>query len=472
MDEDRFAEAGGLTTALRLLPVAAAHLRQEHRCRGPRRRLLRHQARALHALRQWAAEHSPFYRAFHRGLHQQPLHRLPVLDKATLMQEFDRVLTHRGLNLAGLQDHLDAGVTNGRYLGRYVVLSSSGSTGLRGIFVFDRREWIEALAAITRPLAWSGAPRPWTRPRTAFIASTQPWHYSHRVAHDLANPLAPSLACDAAWPLATLVQRLNAWQPQVLALYPSVLATLAEEQRAGRLRITPKHIGTSAEVMPESLRERVRTAFGLEVFDTYGATELAPVATQCEHGYLHLLEDRALVEVVDQRGDPVPTGETGEQLLLTVFDRRTQPLIRYALNDRVRELPGICPCGRHLRRLAVVEGRREESLSLPSAAGGAPVELHPNLLHAAMERVACVGWQVRQIDLADEAGRPSPRIEVLLVGSYDAASAAAVEAVLQALVAQHGAISVPLQARWVDALPRGLSGKAPLVVRQSAGAGR
>jgi len=42
-----------------------------------------------------------------------------------------------------------------------------------------------------------------------------------------------------------------------------------------------------------------------------------------------------VIEVVDERGDPVPPGVTGDRVLLTVFDRRTLPLFRYEITGMI-----------------------------------------------------------------------------------------------------------------------------------------
>jgi phenylacetate-CoA ligase len=421
-------------------------------------RLAHHQARLLAALRQHAVAASPFYRDVHRGLEHAPLAALPVLTKATLMAEFDRIVTDPALRLADLEAHLAGPDAGEAFRGRYTVMSTSGSTGLRGVFVFDRAEWLRACGAITRPLLWAQAPSPWTRPRAAIIASSAQWHYSACIGRAFASRWLPSLRLDAAAPLDELTERLNAFQPDALAVYPSVLLQLAEEQLAGRLRIRPRHIGTSAERLTGATRARVRDAWCLEVFDTYGATECAPIAAECRHGSLHLLEDRAMVEVVDDEGRAVPDGELGTRLLLTVLDRRTQPLIRYEISDGVRVQPGRCACGRPFRRLAAIEGRVEEALTLPAARPGlAPVALHPNVFHDLLETVPATGWQVRLE--ADAA------LRVLLTGMPRAEAAAALRERLLEGLARCGAACSALDVRWVDALPRGASGKAPLIVR-------
>jgi len=64
---------------------------------GERSRLGReleiHQAGALRDLREFAYSRSRFYQRFHKGLTTRPLHELPVLTKATLMEKFDDLVT-------------------------------------------------------------------------------------------------------------------------------------------------------------------------------------------------------------------------------------------------------------------------------------------------------------------------------------------------------------------------------------------
>jgi phenylacetate-coenzyme A ligase PaaK-like adenylate-forming protein len=267
-------------------------------------------------------------------------------------------------------------------------------------------------------------------------------------------PLRPGAhrGCRYAWPRPTSRRSCAA---------AGARAALQRHQHAGRLCIAPRHIGTSAEVLTEALRRRAQAALGVPVWDSYGATELAPIAAQCGHGRLHPLEDRAIFEVADAQRRALPPGQIGKQLLLTVFGRRTQPLIRYALGDRVRLLPGPCTCGRALQRLAVVAGRREESLVLPATRGAQPVVIHPNQLHAVLERLLAGLWQVRQTD------RPGgPLLRGLLVGEPPAPVLDEVRGAVAALLEAQGAAAVDLRVEPLAAAPRGRSGKARLIVRE------
>ncbi len=194
-----------------------------------------------------------------------------------------------------------------------------------------------------------------------------------------------------------MVRRLNEWQPENLAGYPSVLRQLAEEQIAGRLHLKLSSAATSAEVLTEEVRRRVKEAWGIRVFDTYGATEYSPIAAECAHGRKHLFEDGAIIEVVDEKGRPVPPGEPGDRILFTVFNRTTQPLLRYEISDMVRAVDKACPCGRPFRVIEAVEGRAEDVLDFPRRDGASePVAVHPNVFHQSLELVPSSGWQVVQ----------------------------------------------------------------------------
>ncbi|SRR5579883_222697 len=434
--------------------------------RGPqwkRPALLEHQQRSVHRLRRFAAERSPFYRRYHKGLENRPLHELPILTKAALMEHFDDVVTDRSLRLADVEEHLKQDSGRGLFRGRYVVLATSGSTGRRGVFLFDEAEWIEALAFIARPLAWSGLSAGLRRPpRSAFIASTTPWHYSARVSASLSTRLLPALRLDAADPLETMVRRLNEWQPEALAGYPSVLKPLAEEQIAGRLRIRLRSVATSAEVLTDETRRRVREAWGVRIFDTYGATEYAPIASECAHGRKHLFEDGAVIEIVDERGHPVPPGALGDRVLLTVFNRWTQPLIRYEISDMIRPIEGECECGRRLQLIERIEGRVEEVLRFASRSGAAPVSVHPNVFHEFLETAPVAGWQVIQ----DHDG-----LSVFVTGLRDCAWRDGLPHALRVRLQELGADPPPIRVVPVDALERGATGKAPLIhsrLRQAA----
>ena len=378
------------------------------------------------------------------------LEDLPILTKTTLMENFDALITDRAVRLKEVEAFLDQSDGTGLFRGKYVTLSTSGSTGQRGVFLFSPGEWIECLAFISRPMKWAGVkPNLLRRVRSAMLASTTPWHYSARVSQSLATSAFPTLRLDAAEPVESMVRRLNEWQPQTIVAYPSVIRQLAEEQLAGRLRIAPRHCTTSAEVLTVETRRRIREAWGIRVFDTYGATEYAPIAIECPSGRRHLLEDGAVIEVVDEKGRPVPPGTLGDRVLLTIFNRRTQPLIRYEISDMLRVSDGQCECGRPFRFLAEIEGRQEDVLYF----GTVPV--HPNVFHRLLETVPAAGWQVIQ-----ENGC----LIVNLAGLKDQSVCDDITRSMRELLQGEGVACPPVTVLAVTELRRGRTGKAPLIL--------
>jgi putative adenylate-forming enzyme len=396
------------------------------------------QSRALADLRRFARERSPFYRQFHRGLDHAPLAELPVLSKRTLMENFDDLVTDRALRLRDADSFLTSAPGAKLFRGRYVVLSTSGSTGFRGIFLFDREEWLTALAGITRPMLWAGAaPNPLKPSRMALIASTTTSHYSSRVGLSLASRFMPALRLDAGEPIDRIVARLNEFQPEVMAVYPSILRQLAVEQADGRLRIWPRKIATSAEALADDVRRRVRHVWGIRVYDTYGCTEYSPIAAECELGRKHLFEDGAIIEIERER------------VLLTVLYRRTQPLIRYEISDMVKPVEGECACSRPFRMIETIEGRLEEVLVFGKVA------VHPNRFHEVLETAPASGWQV----IRENGG-----LSVLLTGLRDAAACDRIGRSVREMLEAAGAPAPPIRVSVVDELRRGATGKAPLVV--------
>jgi phenylacetate-CoA ligase len=414
-----------------------------------------HQARALADLRAHAYARSPFYRRFHAGLMDRPLHELPVLTKATLMEHFDDLVTDRDVHLPDVEAHLAAGRGEERYLGRYRLNATAGSTGRRGLFLFDRDEWLMVLASYARANEWGGARAGLThRMRLAVVSTTTPWHQSAQVGATVRSRFVPTLRLDATAPLPAIVAQLNPWRPETLVAYASLARTLAEEQLAGRLGIAPRTIFTASEVLTAEARRGIAAAWGREPFDVYGATETAGIAAECErHTGLHLFEDLVIAEVVDERNRPVPPGEYGDKVLVTVLFSRTQPLIRYELSDSVRPAAGRCPCGRPYALLDGIRGRAEDVLHLPALAGG-EVAVHPNVFHDVLDLVPAGGWQVVQ---------QAEGLSVLLAGAGAGVVDEALAAAVRRAVATVGAVAPPVAVRRVGAIPRTAAGKTPLI---------
>jgi putative adenylate-forming enzyme len=429
--------------------------RMRQRDHWSRAELERQQQARLAELLAFARQRSPFYRELHAGFDAAPLEALPVVSKADLMARFDEFVTDRRIRREDVEAYLRRGEER-PYLGQYWVTATSGSSGRPGLFLFDRVEWAHVLASFARGPDYAGLPTGLAhRTRTAIVSSTNPTHMSSRVGVTLRSPFVPTLRLDAIALLSEIVERLNAFQPTLLVAYASMAGVLADEQLAGHLQVKPRVVMVSSEVLTHDARRRVEAAWGQGVlFEQYAATEGAGLAAECQrHRGLHLFEDLSIVEVVDEANQPVPPGSFGAKVLLTVLWSRTQPLIRYELDDSLRLSPELCPDGRATRLIDAVQGRTEDTLHLPGT-DGRLVAIHPNVFHDVFDGLPVGGWQVIQ---------EPEQLRILIAEPRDGFDPAGLSEAVRAALARQGVPRTQMVVEPVGAIPRTANGKAPLI---------
>lgn len=405
-----------------------------------------------------AVNRSPFYRKLGApGSTPATLSDLPVLDKADLVDRFDELVTDAALRRSDLEARLHGQAPQrGGSADRYRMAISSGSSGSPAIVAFDEHEWVGLIVNAARARATAG-PRPGGVVWSAKVGSPSRWHLSTQVPATLSDPRKPSLALNAADPLAAITDRLQAAAPAILSAYPSVLRRLLVAQRAGRLDIAPTQVFASGEFLGDATRALARDVWGVEIFDQYVATEAGFVAVQCPaHDGYHVLDDHVLVEVVDDRGRPCGAGETGE-VLLTVLSSRTLPLIRYRIGDRATPADGPCRCGYRGPRLASIEGADRDVLVFrsrpdPTSGGRTRVGVHPVAITAIVDRQPVGSWIVHH-------GADTLRLQV--TGPADEFDASALRGQLVDALARAGAHrDVDVSIEVVPGIEAGPGGKA------------
>lgn len=120
-----------------------------------RQQLQKYQQQRLQSLVKHAIDKSPYHRELYSHMKAgQPIHieELPIITKGTMMENFDRFVTDPRLRLSGLQTHLEQITHDEYYLGKYRVVTTAGTTGMRGVFAYNRREWGTVLASLYKSL--------------------------------------------------------------------------------------------------------------------------------------------------------------------------------------------------------------------------------------------------------------------------------------------------------------------------------
>jgi phenylacetate-coenzyme A ligase PaaK-like adenylate-forming protein len=314
---------------------------------------------------------------------------LPVTTKADMMEHFDESLTDSRLTRAALEAHLLRSEDDPYLLGTYHVLASGGSSGLRGLYVFDWNAWIDYCGGLMRGRA---ARADGGRDVTARVSADTASHASAAIAATVDDPAFPSPRFPVTLPLAEIVSGLNRAQPTVLMGYPSALAELAAKAEAGQLAITPRLVVAHSEPLLPEVRRALEAAWGAPVENSYGTSEGAS-AYSCPSGRgMHLADDLSIVELVNESGEPVAAGEPSSKIYLTNLFNRTQPFIRFELSDQLTRIEGTCGCGSAHTWIEEPLGRHDDVFVYPDG-----TRIHPLVFRSPLGRIAAITeYQVLQ----------------------------------------------------------------------------
>jgi phenylacetate-CoA ligase len=357
--------------------------------------LASHQQERLRALLVHAVTNSAFHadRLAHiepAGFRIAELDRLPTMTRAQLMASFDDVATDRRVRLSLVEQHLAKSARDASLLlGDYVCLASGGSSGQRGVFVQTLGEYADHVASILRRLiARHRASGAAGGLHAAMVGAPSPVHSTGFAAAAARGEPVALTSVPVTLPLAAAVTRLHEVRPAVLVGYPTRIAELAGEQRAGRLRIGPRAIITTAEMLTDAARLAIADGFGVPPVNTFASTEGLVGHSDPGGTELTFASDMCLTELVDSGGRPVPPGTPSARVLVTNLHNFSQPMIRYELTDSFTACAR-AGSGGPLR--ALVAGRDDGSFRYGA------VVVHPIAVRTVMTAAPAVTeYQVRQ----------------------------------------------------------------------------
>jgi phenylacetate-CoA ligase len=316
--------------------------------------ILRYQEENLQRLIKHAAAHVPHYREVFRQRHLSPediknvsdLQKLPILDKKQIRDNPLRFVDER-LDIRRLHMDRTSGTTGipvtlykcKESIQRHYAFFEVRCRRIAG-FQYGRLPYVMFGAQTVVP-AWRKKPPFWC------------YNYISRQLYMSVFHLSPRY-------LPWYCREMRRRPFHAIMGYPSSLYAVAQYiLKSGEPRFQMRCAITSGEILYPQQRCEISAAFGCEVFDQYGCSENVVFGAQCPAGAMHLSPDYSVVEIVDDRGNQVPSIQTG-QLLCTGLLNYAQVLIRYQLGDRGRMSTVPCSCGRPLPILASIDGRTSE----------------------------------------------------------------------------------------------------------------
>lgn len=388
-----------------------------------------------------AKENSPYFSKLYADIPDDfSLSDLPVTNKRDLMEHWNDWVTDRSVTLEQINGFMQNKDNIGRkWRKKYMVVTTSGSTGNPLVMLCDD--------TVNHVLGAISAGRSYARKEDmgAFIRKGGK---SMGVYADggfyLGNSTIRSKLLMMPWkkhqfgissalyPTEKIVEELNRFQPAMLGGYPSNLELLIEEQKSGRLHISPVIIMTGGEYLSDSLRERLEDTFHCYVQTSYACTEGGTVACECQEKHFHINDDWLIVEPVDQYGNPVPDGKLADKYLLTNLYNYTQPIIRYEVTDRIVFHQETCACG-NLSPWIEIEGRNDDVLTFEK--GDTKLRVPPLAIYAELKEV----HELRRFQLLKY---PNNRLELRLEPMADVSREDAFEKACKALRVQFGIYGV------------------------------
>jgi len=314
-------------------------------------KLEKYQLKKAQTIVDFAYNNSTYFHNHFLGYNRKDVWALPITNKKLMMENLS------DYNTLGFTKHdminfcLEIEETknyNTRFYGCSLAMSS-GTSGNKGIVITSPEEekYLQAALFARFPL-----------PRILKIK----WAFILRVTTPAFNVSKFGQKLTYISQLNTLENikdQLEELKPNILSAPPSMLQILAKEVNAGRLNIKPKRIVSYAEVLYSDVSDEIQQIFGTKVHQIYQCSE-GPIAMSCKHANLHLNEDLIDVQTIDFDGQPTQPGEPCYKMIITDLNKRSQPIIRFELDDCIVISDSLCKCGSSFRVIEKILGRTDD----------------------------------------------------------------------------------------------------------------
>lgn len=365
----------GLIKALYITHKANKMTKEERMCLQQRR---------FKELVSYAKKNSPYYQKLYENIGEEfNITDLPVTNKVELMNNFDQWMTDRDMTLEKVKKFMENIDNVGRKMdGKYLVYTTSGSTGNPSIVLYDDTCMnVSSAIGVLRTYARKEDMKSFVKSGGKSIGifadngfylgcgsirynlHKMPWKKSKLMTYDVRSSQED------------IVAKLNSFKPSMLGSYPTALELLIDEKKTGRLNISPVIIMTGGEYLSDNVRRELSEVFGCYVQTNYSCTEGGTMACECTKQHFHINDDWTIIEAVDENNNPVPFGTQSTKILLTNLMNFVQPIIRFEITDRVIIHDEPCGCGDD-RLWLELEGRTDEILTFNEGKKVAPLSLY------------------------------------------------------------------------------------------------
>jgi phenylacetate-CoA ligase len=309
-----------------------------------REQLRQYQTKALRDLLRSAKENTVFYKDALRSVdidnfNLEDLSSLPPNDKTLHMDRWDDFVAAHGITYEIVEKHLErlrkGEIDDPFYNDEYLFVSTGGSTGKRGVFLWDM-EFIRQIICYTyRYLINDENKNGYDGPmKLAAVEAPTLLHGSPYVFPSKPLSQIELLSLASTDPIPEVCKKLNKFQPTYLMAYASSVGELAAAQLKGELDIHPRWVCTNSGPQDDDIRARAMEAWGVKASNSWGCVEIGQMGVETEHSPgMVICSDGAILEVVDHNNQLVSRVEDAAKVLATNLTNKTLPMIRYEVDD-------------------------------------------------------------------------------------------------------------------------------------------
>lgn len=238
---------------------------------------------------------------------------------------------------------------------------TSGSTGIPFNFFQDWHASLRSFAITERVFRSTDAPR-WpigrrapivymrARERNGFTFYRHIWFFMRSY----------SAVQNRMDDIASLGKKLK--RGFILYGYTSWVVELVRQMEKRNMSLPFRSLMVAGEHLTEHDREYIERTTGVELYTLYASRETGFLGYECKLHSMHISEEWAYLEIVDEAGRVLPDGSEG-RILVTTFDNEIMPFIRYEIGDVGIISSEPCACGRTLKTLTF-KGRTSELIEL------------------------------------------------------------------------------------------------------------
>jgi phenylacetate-CoA ligase len=269
----------------------------------------------------------------------EELGNLPILNKDDVINHWNDVVAVPELRKEIAEDHLEmlreGKIDNPYFDNRYLFIATGGSSGKRGLFIWDWGFLKETACITYRYLVNQEIRCGYNGPmKLATIEAPTLLHGSTHLFTINVRPEIEVKTLSAVEHLVKLNNILTEYQPNYLVGYASVIAELARDQLKGDMDIHPRWISTNSEPLDEDMRSIIKGAWGIEPCNSWGSVEIGCVAVETgNRSGMIIGEDGVILELVDDNLQPVRESKDARKVLATSLINRSMPIIRYVIED-------------------------------------------------------------------------------------------------------------------------------------------